>query len=424
MPEYFPAAQVEFSGYDLRIFIMSLKNRRIIVVISGGIAAYKAPEVVRRLQDAGAAVRVVMTPAATQFITPLTLQAVSGQPVRADLFDPEAEAAMGHIELARWCDAMVVAPATADFLARCCLGTTPDLAGALILASAAPVLLAPAMNQQMWQHPATQDNLSVLADRGFHLCGPDSGSQACGEVGPGRMAEPEAIVSATAGLFENRELDGKQVVITAGPTREAIDPVRYISNHSSGKMGYAVAAAARDAGADVTLISGPVTETPPERVQTLAVSSASEMHQMVHKVISSADIFIATAAVADYRPANAAAQKIKRDGEPQQLELTPNVDILASVASLSKAPFTVGFAAETENLEHHALSKLERKNIDMIAANDVSARDIGFNADENELLVLWPGGQQRLRRAPKSRLAVDLVALVAKRYKARKNNEN
>ena len=408
----------------MQIVIMSLKNRRIVVVISGGIAAYKAPEVVRRLHDAGATTRVVMTPAATAFITPLTLQAVCGQPVRSDLFDPEAEAAMGHIELARWCDAMVVAPATADFLARCRLGTTPDLAGAVVLASAAPVLFAPAMNQQMWQHPATCENLQTLTERGFQFCGPDSGSQACGEVGPGRMAEPEAIVEATAKLFENRLLEGHKVVITAGPTREAIDPVRYISNHSSGKMGYAIAAAARDAGADVTLISGPVSELPPERVRVLDVSSAREMHQAVHKLIGSADIFIGTAAVADYRPTSPSAQKIKRDGETLQLELTPNPDILASVANLPDPPFTLGFAAETDNLSAHAAHKLKHKNIDMIAANDVSIAGLGFNADENELLVLWPGGEQRLSRAPKSRLAVDLVALVAKRYKARKDNEN
>lgn len=393
----------------------SLHAKRLLLLVSGGIAAYKSPDVVRRLQDAGAEVRVVMTPAATEFITPLTLQAVSGFEVRSDLFDTEAERAMGHIELARWADAVVAAPATADFIARLRLGQADDLALAICLAGSAPLLIAPAMNQQMWQHPATQENVAALTARGVHVCGPDSGSQACGEVGPGRMAESTDIVAAATALFESGRLSGRRLLITAGPTREAIDPVRYISNHSSGKMGYAIAAAAAEAGARVTLVSGPVQLQTPPRVECVAVESAGEMLTAVLARAADHDIFVATAAVADYRAAEAAAQKIKRDGSPLTLSLVPNEDILARVAALNDGPFTVGFAAETEALEANARAKLERKGLDMIAANLVAGEHTVFNSDDNELLVLWRDGGQLLARAPKTRIARQLIDLIAAR---------
>jgi phosphopantothenoylcysteine decarboxylase/phosphopantothenate--cysteine ligase len=401
----------------------TLHAKRILVLVSGGIAAYKAPDVVRRLRDAGAEVRVVMTPAATQFITPLTLQAVSGYPVRASTFDPEAEAAMGHIELARWCDAIVVAPATADFLARLTIGQTDDLASAVCLATTAPVLVAPAMNQQMWQHPATRANLAALQERGLTLCGPGSGSQACGEVGPGRMVEAEIVVAATSALFESGALSGLQVMITAGPTREPIDPVRYISNHSSGKMGYALAAAAREAGAAVVLVSGPTHLETPDRVLKIGVETAAEMYAAVIARISPIDIFIATAAVADYRPEQAALAKIKRDGSPLSLQLVPNPDILAAVAARPGGPFTVGFAAETDNLESHARGKLERKKLDMIAANIVGGAESAFNSDDNALKVIWPGGELDFERATKSHIARRLIALVAQHLRLAQQKE-
>jgi phosphopantothenoylcysteine decarboxylase / phosphopantothenate---cysteine ligase len=396
----------------------ALNAKRLLVVVSGGIAAYKAPDVVRRLIEAGAEVRVVMTPAATAFITPLALQAVSGHEVRLDLFDPAAEAAMGHIELARWSDAVVVAPATADFLARLRAGQAGDLASAVCLATAAPILLAPAMNRMMWQHPATQDNLAVLAARGVAICGPDSGSQACGEFGPGRMVESTSIVDAVTTLFANGVLCGRRVLVTAGPTREAIDPVRYISNHSSGKMGYAIAGAAREAGAAVTLVSGPTQLLVPTGVTAVRVESAQQMLDAVLEALPGVDIFIATAAVADYRPAHPVAAKLKRDGQARQLELVPNPDILATVAARPAPPFTVGFAAETEAMEAHARSKLERKAVDMVAANLVGGAELGFNSDDNELLVIWREGKRLLARAPKSRLARELMQLIAERHAA------
>jgi len=395
----------------------TLNRKRVLLIISGGIAAYKSPDVVRRMREAGAEVRVVMTEAAVRFVTPLTLQAVSGLPVTPDLFDPTAEAAMGHIELARWCDCIVIAPATADFLGRLSHGRADDLATTICLASRAPVLAAPAMNQQMWAHPATIENLARLKDRGVCFCGPAEGSQACGETGPGRMMESEAIVDAAAGLFMPGVLDGKRVLVTAGPTREAIDPVRYISNHSSGRMGYAVAEAAQEAGAAVTLVSGPVQLAPPAGMTVIQIESATEMLRAVLECVADADIFIAAAAVADYRPAQPAGQKIKRSGDAVTLRLEPNPDILAQVAVRDPAPFTVGFAAETEALEEHAREKLARKQLDMIAANVVGP-GLGFNTDENALLVLWPGGQQCLEKSPKTRLARDLIRLVAQRHQA------
>lgn len=391
----------------------ALSAKRVILVVTGGIAAYKAPDVVRRLRDAGAEVRVVVTPGATKFITPLTLQAVSGFEVRTALFDPAAEAAMGHIELARWADAVVVAPASADFLARMRNGFADELASALCLATAAPVLAAPAMNQQMWQHPATQDNIAALTARGVTLAGPGFGPQACGEFGPGRMLEADDIVQATTALFKNQRLAGRRVLITAGPTREPIDPVRYITNHSSGKMGYAVAAASIDAGAAVTLVSGPTGLKPPVAATTIDVSTAQEMCDAVMCHVDSADIFIATAAVADYRPNTLAQKKIKRNGSKMVLDLVPNEDILYKVAHSKHPPFTVGFAAETDNVEHNARAKLAAKSVDMIAANAVGGPDIGFNSDENELLVIWENGMRNLSRAPKTRIARTLVDLIS-----------
>lgn len=398
--------------------LTALAARRVLLIVCGGIAAYKAPDVVRRLRDAGAEVQVVMTPAASAFITPLTLQAVSGREVRNELFDPAAEAAMGHIELARWADVILIAPATADFLARLRLGMANCLASAVCLATEAPLLAAPAMNQQMWKHPATQDNLAALAARGVRFAGPGAGSQACGEVGPGRMLEAVEICAATAAMFEHGLLSGCRVLLTAGPTREPIDPVRYISNHSSGKMGYAIAAALREAGALVTLVSGPTILAPPAGVQVVAVETAQQMYDAVMARLPT-DIFVATAAVADYRVDNAATNKIKRCDSALELKLVPNEDILKSVAAMSSPPFTVGFAAETNDVEHHAREKLERKAIDMVAANLVGAAGLGFNADDNELLVIWRGGSQLLPRAAKTRLARALVDVIAARFAAR-----
>ncbi|MGE3849705.1 MAG: bifunctional phosphopantothenoylcysteine decarboxylase/phosphopantothenate--cysteine ligase CoaBC [Gammaproteobacteria bacterium] len=396
----------------------ALAARRVLLVVSGGIAAYKAPDVVRRLRDAGAEVQVVMTPAAAAFITPLTLQAVSGREVRNELFDAAAEAAMGHIELARWADVVLAAPATADFLARLRLGMANDLATAVCLATRAPLVVAPAMNQQMWQHPATQDNLAALAARGVRIAGPGAGSQACGEVGPGRMLEAHEICAAVHQQLATGLLAGLRVLVTAGPTREPIDPVRYISNHSSGKMGYALAAALVDAGARVTLVSGPTALAAPAGVTRVAVETALEMYDAVMAALPT-DIFVATAAVADYRVDQAAARKIKRQDATLALQLTPNPDILKSVAATATPPFTVGFAAETNDVEHHAREKLERKAIDMVAANLVGGPGLGFNADDNELLVIWRDGERLLARDDKPRIARALVALIAERYAAR-----
>ncbi|MEH6548624.1 MAG: bifunctional phosphopantothenoylcysteine decarboxylase/phosphopantothenate--cysteine ligase CoaBC [Pseudomonadales bacterium] len=390
-----------------------LANKHIILGISGGIAAYKSAELVRRLTEVGAHVQVVMTKAATEFITPLTLQALSGNPVHLDLLNPEAEAAMGHIELARWADLVIIAPATADIMARLATGRADDLLTTLALATNAPIALAPAMNQAMWLDPATQDNLTTLSQRAYAIFGPNQGEQACGDVGPGRMLEPEQLRDHAAALFDTRLLDGCQLLITAGPTREALDPVRYISNHSSGKMGFAIAAAAQEAGARVHLIAGPVNLATPANVSRTDVSSAQEMLDATLKLVSSCDIFIATAAVADYRPAQAEDQKIKKNAQTMTLTLERNPDILAQVAALADKPFTVGFAAETQDVKHYARDKLARKNLDMIVANDVSRTDIGFNSDANEAVAIWADGEQELGLSSKTQLARSLVALIA-----------
>ncbi|HJX18417.1 MAG TPA: bifunctional phosphopantothenoylcysteine decarboxylase/phosphopantothenate--cysteine ligase CoaBC [Acidiferrobacterales bacterium] len=392
----------------------TLVNKHILLGVTGGIAAYKSADLVRRLREAGAAVRVVMTDAACEFITELTLQAVSSHPVHRNLLDTQAEAAMGHIELARWADAILVAPASADFLARLAQGRGDDLLTTVCLASAAPLAVAPAMNQQMWRNPATQANVATLRQRGVQVFGPAEGAQACGDVGPGRMLEPTELATLTAGLFETGALDGLNVLITAGPTWEALDPVRGLTNKSSGKMGYAVAEAAAEAGAQVTLISGPVALAAPERITTLRVTSAQEMYDAVHERIGSAAIFIGVAAVADYRPANVAEQKIKKSAERLTIELVRNPDILASVAALKPAPFTVGFAAETEHLEAAARAKLAAKGVDLIAANLVGGSEGGFGADENRLLLVDRAGTTELPLASKAQLARTLIRHIAK----------
>lgn len=390
-----------------------LFNRNVLLGVSGGIAAYKSAELVRQLQELGANVRVIMTRGAREFITPLTLQALSGHPVHTELLDTEAELGMGHIELARWADLLLIAPATADLLARLSSGRADDLLTTVALATAAPMMLAPAMNQQMWRDQATEDNVAALVTRGHTMIGPATGIQACGDTGAGRMEEPAVIAIAAAGLFENGLLEGKRVVITAGPTREALDPVRYISNHSSGKMGYALAQAAIDAGAKTTLVSGPVNLAPPEHASLRRVESAVQMLDQCLQLLPDCDIFIACAAVADYRPASIEQQKIKKGPEQISLELVRNPDIVASVAASENRPYTVGFAAETTDLLAHAKDKLVRKGLDMIIANDVSDQSIGFNSDNNEATVLWPGGERTLARGGKQSMARMIIQLIA-----------
>ena len=391
----------------------TLSNKRIIVGISGGIAAYKSAELVRRLQDAGADVRVVMTPGAEEFIRPLTLQALSGYPVHADLLDPEAEAGMGHIELARWADLVLIAPATADFIATMVHGRANSLLNAVYLATPAMVAVAPAMNQRMWSHPATTANIELLSQRQVKIFGPDSGIQACGDIGPGRMQQPEALVTQVAACFASLQLSGKKLVITAGPTREAIDPVRYISNHSSGKMGYALAEAAIEAGAQVTLISGPVNLDPPARCTLIPVISAAEMHDATMTACADANILIAAAAVADYRPLTAATQKMKKHADAITLELEKNVDIVSAAASQYDDLFVVGFAAETQDVEQYARGKLQRKNLDAIVANDVSRTDVGFNSDNNEAWWISENTSKTFSIRSKTQLARDIVASIA-----------
>lgn len=395
-----------------------LVNKRILLGVTGGIAAYKSADLVRRLQDAGSEVRVVMTAGACEFITPLTMQALSGHPVHTDLLDPRAEAGMGHIELARWADLVLIAPASANFMARMAHGHGNDLLTTLCLATGAPIAIAPAMNQQMWADTATQKNLLILQEKGARVFGPGAGSQACGEVGPGRMLEPSEIVQMAAEVFDHDLLTGLHVVINAGPTREAIDPVRYITNQSSGKMGFAIAEAAAEAGARVTLISGPVNLPTPTRVKRIDVVRAQDMYEAcLNAVDGGCDIFIATAAVADYRPTVTADHKIKKSTEEIHLTLVKNPDIVAAVSAHDKRPFTVGFAAETRDVMNYARAKLENKKLDMIATNDVSGENVGFNSDNNALTVIWPGGHKVLPLAAKRQIAKQLVELVAIRYK-------
>jgi phosphopantothenoylcysteine decarboxylase / phosphopantothenate---cysteine ligase len=393
-----------------------LKGRRVLLGIGGGIAAYKAAPLVRLLRGEGAEVRVVMTEAATRFITPLTLQALSGNPVRLGLFDAEQEAAMGHIELARWAELVLIAPATADLLARLAHGLADDLLTTLCLATNAPLAVAPAMNHQMWGHPATQANVRLLAGRGAAVWGPAEGAQACGESGPGRLLEPEALLQQVRERFRAGPLAGVRVLLTAGPTREPIDPVRYVGNRSSGKMGYALAAAFRNAGAAVELISGPVALGAPPGVSCIRVETALEMHAAVLARVTGCDLFVGCAAVADYRPAMPAAGKIKKDEAELRLTLVRNPDILAEVAALPRPPFTVGFAAETERLEEQAEAKRRRKGVDVIAANRVGSGPGGFESEQNALIVLWEDGRAELPLSPKAELADTLVTLLTKLY--------
>ncbi len=399
--------------------LQTLADKRILLGISGGIAAYKSADLVRRLTERGADVRVILTSAAQEFITPLTLQAVSGNPVSHSLLDPAAEAAMGHIELAKWADLILIAPASADVIARLAHGLANDLLTTCVLASSAPVAVAPAMNQQMYKNIATQKNLATLKEHNFHIFGPGVGAQACGDTGAGRMLEPLELVALTEQLFSPvKNLQGLRITITAGPTREAIDPVRYISNHSSGKMGFALAQAAAAMGAEVTLISGPVQLATPAGVIRIDVQSAEQMHQAALSAAVQSDIFIGCAAVADYRVAEIAADKLKKGAEAEmQLTLVKNPDIIAAVAALQQRPFTVGFAAETRNVLEYARQKLLNKRLDMICANDVSASDRGFNSDENALSVIWRGCELDLPKAPKQQLATQLITLISEHYK-------
>ncbi|QEY11372.1 bifunctional phosphopantothenoylcysteine decarboxylase/phosphopantothenate--cysteine ligase CoaBC [Cellvibrio sp. KY-YJ-3] len=397
----------------------SLANKQILLGVTGGIAAYKSADLVRRLQDAGASVQVVMTPAAQEFITPLTLQALSGNPVHTQLLDPEAEAGMGHIQLARWADLVLIAPASADFMARLTQGMGNDLLTSICLATAAPIALAPAMNQGMWRNQATQTNLDLLIERKIHIFGPADGGQACGDIGPGRMLEPLQLVDAAASLFATGSLAGKTLVITAGPTREAIDPVRYLSNHSSGKMGYALAEAAAEAGAKTILISGPTQLKTPPRVQRIDVTSAQQMFDASMAAADSCDVFIAAAAVADYRPAQVAPQKLKKGADESiTLTLVKNPDIVASVAALPKRPFTVGFAAESENLLDYGRAKLVHKKLDLVIANNISDSRIGFNSDDNAVTVIDEHSNHELSQRSKQQLARELIALIARKVTA------
>jgi len=389
---------------------------RILLGVTGGIAAYKSAEIVRRLRERGAEVQVVMTGAARQFVTPLTFQALSGRPVRTDLWDDAAEAAMGHIELARWADRILVAPASADFLARLAHGLASDLLTTLCLATDVPIAVAPAMNRLMWANAATRANVALLAARGIEVIGPAEGDQACGETGPGRMVEPDVLAAAVIDrAARSGALAGRKVIVTAGPTRECIDPVRFITNRSSGKMGFAVAEAARDAGAEVILISGPVNVCTPPGVRRVDVETADQMLAAVNENLGGTDIFIAAAAVSDYRPLQVSTEKIKKTSDSLMLALSRTTDILATVAAGAARPFVVGFAAETQNVERNALAKLEGKNLDMIAANQVG-EGLAFDQDDNALTVYWRGGGRELKRAGKAQIAAELVALIAERF--------
>jgi phosphopantothenoylcysteine decarboxylase/phosphopantothenate--cysteine ligase len=390
--------------------MLSFTNKRILLGITGGIAAYKCAELTRLLVKAGAEVRVGMTRAATEFITPLTMQALSGQRVHLNLLDSDAEAAMGHIELARWADLILIAPATADFIARIAQGQADDILSTIVLATSAKIAIAPAMNQAMWANDSTMTNLNVLVDRGYHIFGPAKGEQACGDVGPGRMMEPAQLLELSASLFETGELAGKSFVITGGPTQEAIDPVRFISNHSSGKMAYALAAEAVAAGAKVTLISGPVNLPTPESVKRIDVISAAQMLAATHEAIADCDVFIGVAAVADYRPAEIAAQKIKKSDEQMQLTLIKNPDIISEVAQLEEKPFVVGFAAETNDIVSNGKDKLKRKGLDMLFANNATET---FSSDSIVVTALTEISETELKAGNKNVVARHMLQLIA-----------
>ena len=390
--------------------MLSLTNKRVLLGITGGIAAYKCAELTRLLIKAGCDVRVGMTRAATEFITPLTMQALSGQRVHLDLLDSDAEAAMGHIELARWADLVLIAPGTADFIARISQGQANDLLSTMVLATSAKIAIAPAMNQAMWADDSTVTNLNVLVDRGYHIFGPAEGEQACGDVGLGRMMEPAQLLELSASLFETGELAGKNFVITGGPTREAIDPVRFISNHSSGKMAYALAAEAVAAGAKVTLISGPVNLPNPKSVKRINVISAAQMLGATHEAMTNCDVFIGVAAVADYRPVEIERQKIKKSDEQMQLTLVKNPDIISEIAQLKEKPFVVGFAAETNDIISNGRDKLKRKNLDMLFANNATET---FNSDSIFVTALTETSETELKAGNKNVVARNMLQLIA-----------
>jgi len=399
-------------------------SKHILLAVSGGIAAYKSAELVRLLRKQGAKVRVVMTRSAMQFVSPLTFQALSGNPVHSELLDADQEHAMGHINLARWADALIIAPATANTLAKCSHGLADDLLSTLYLAASCPVYVAPAMNQAMWHKTVTQENIQKLKSHGVIVIGPEQGDQACGDTGFGRMSEPLDICKRLMAEPTAQCLSGLKVLISAGPTREPLDPVRYITNRSSGKMGYALANAALNAGAEVTLVSGPVSLSAPDNAELISVETAAQMHAAVIGKAPDHDIYIGAAAVADYSPALMEKEKIKKRAEQTTLTLQKTRDILAEVAGLAKRPFTVGFAAETHDLEQYAQDKLTRKNLDMIAANWVG-RDLGgFDSDQNALLVFWKNGQKSLAMTDKNRLAEQLISLIAERMEYERQHKN
>jgi phosphopantothenoylcysteine decarboxylase/phosphopantothenate--cysteine ligase len=393
-----------------------IQGRRVLLGVTGSIAAYKSPDIVRRLKDQGAEVRVVLTASAEKLVSPTVFQAVSGEPVRGDIWDEQAEAAMGHIELAKWADLILIAPATANLIAQLAAGSAENLLTTICLASEAPVTLAPSMNQAMWRDAATQANCEVLRKRNVMFIGPDDGEQACGDVGPGRMSEPANIVSRLARGGESGPFEGLRIMVSAGPTREAIDPVRFVSNRSSGKMGFALAKAAADAGAEVTLIAGPVNLPTPPRVERIDVETTQQMCDEALARIGDMDIYVGAAAISDYRPRQVATQKIKKSADTFTLEMIKSPDLLASVAALEKGPFTVGFAAETEKLEQHATDKLNRKKLNMIVANLVG-ENLCFDADDNEVIVLWQDGRHPMPKLSKQELARQLVDVVATRYR-------
>ncbi|MFY8352151.1 bifunctional phosphopantothenoylcysteine decarboxylase/phosphopantothenate--cysteine ligase CoaBC [Pseudoalteromonas sp. SSM20] len=396
-------------------------SKKIVLGITGGIAAYKCAELTRRLTENGAQVKVVMTDSAQQFITPLTMQAVSGNPVSTSLLDPAAEAAMGHIEFAKWADLILIAPASANTIAKMAHGMADDLLTTLVLATPAKVAIAPAMNQQMYAHPATQQNLQKLSEYGVSIWGPASGEQACGDVGKGRMLEPNELVELCLMREDTPLLAGKTVTITAGPTREALDPVRFISNHSSGKMGFSLARAAKALGANVNLISGPVNLTTPSEVNRFDVESAQQMHDAAMELAVNSDVFIGCAAVADYKATTTANNKIKKQGDTMTIELSKNPDIIASVAALEEnRPFTVGFAAETNDVANYAKGKLKNKNLDMICANDVSDSSIGFNSENNAMTLFWPEGERHLSLQSKQQISHLILKEIASKLTAKK----
>jgi len=403
--------------------LKSLANKNILLGVTGGIAAYKSAEIVRHLKKSGASVRVVMTRSAEEFITPLTLQALSGNRVSTELLDAEAEAAMGHIELAKWADGILIAPATANTIARLSSGRGDDLLSTVTLAFDGPISVAPAMNQAMWRDERTQENLKKLIDQDFGICGPGSGEQACGDVGLGRMLEPLDILDMFSLSFNEGTLSGKKILITAGPTQEPIDPVRFITNRSSGKMGYSLVEAALESGANVTLISGPVNIEPPSNCNFVSIKTAEEMYDAVMHHISGMDVYIGTAAVSDYSPAKASDSKIKKDGSssPMVLELKENQDILKSVSELEQRPYVVGFAAETNDLIKNAEKKLSNKNLDLIIANDVSNKDIGFDSDDNEVTLITEKEKHLIERQNKRKVSKKIIDFISGRINDQNN---